>query len=82
MRKINKIQLLKEPGYIYDLNFIFCLKFNTQLYIDTLPSDNKKEENTTYFKDILNHAHKLRLAGVEKESALKQTLAYAKQYEK
>lgn len=35
-----------------------------------------------HFKDILNHAHKLRLAGVEKESALKQTLAYAKQYEK
>ena len=51
---MNKIQLLKEPGYIYDLNFIFCLKFNTQLYIDTLPNDNKKEENVKYFKEILN----------------------------
>ncbi len=30
------------------------------------------------FSDILSYAHKLRLAGVEKESALKQTLAYAR----
>ena len=30
------------------------------------------------FADILAYAHKLRLAGTEKESALKQTLAYAR----
>lgn len=30
------------------------------------------------FTEILEHAHKLRLAGVPKESALKQTLAYAR----
>lgn len=30
------------------------------------------------FTQILEHAHKLRLAGVPKESALKQTLAYAR----
>lgn len=30
------------------------------------------------FSEILRYAHKLRLAGVEKESALKQTLAYAR----
>ena len=29
------------------------------------------------FSDILAYAHKLRLAGVDKESALKQTLSYA-----
>ena len=51
---LNKIQLLKEPGYIYDLNFIFCLNFNTQLYIDALPNDDKKEENVKHFKEILN----------------------------
>ena len=35
------------------------------------------------FTEILSHAHKLRLAGVPKDSALKQTLAYARQiYEK
>ena len=31
------------------------------------------------FSEILSYAHKLRLAGVEKGSALKQTLAYARQ---
>ncbi len=51
---MNKIQLLKEPGYIYDLNFIFCLKFNFNLYMNDLPNDNKKEENVKYFKEILN----------------------------
>ncbi len=30
------------------------------------------------FKDILEYAHKLRLAGIDKESALKQVIAYAK----
>ena len=30
------------------------------------------------FSDYLDYAHKLRLAGVEKESALKQTLSFAK----
>ena len=31
------------------------------------------------FTEILDHAHKLRLAGVPKDSALRQTLAYARQ---
>jgi tRNA nucleotidyltransferase (CCA-adding enzyme) len=34
------------------------------------------------FTEILAHAHKLRLAGIEKESALKQTLAFARQLRK
>ena len=34
------------------------------------------------FSDILDFAHKLRLAGIDKTSALKQTLAYAKQLRK
>lgn len=32
------------------------------------------------FTDILKHAHKLRLAGIPKESALVQTLAYARKH--
>ena len=35
-----------------------------------------------FFKELLDYAHKLRLAGVEKESALKQTLAYARKSKK
>ena len=34
------------------------------------------------FSQLLAHAHKLRLAGVKKEAALKQTLAYAKELQK
>ncbi len=51
---MNKVQLLKEPGYIYDLNFIFCLKFNMNLYVDELPNDEKKEATVKYFKDVSN----------------------------
>ena len=51
---MNKIQLLKEPGYIYDLNFIFCLNFNARLYIDALPNDGKKDENVKYYEEILD----------------------------
>lgn len=49
---MNKIQLLKEPGYIYDLNFIFCLKFNEKSYIEDLPKEYKKELALEHFKDI------------------------------
>ena len=34
------------------------------------------------FSELLAYAHKLRLAGIEKESALKQTLAYARKLQK
>ncbi len=34
------------------------------------------------FSEILGFAHKLRLAGIDKENALKQTLAYAKKLQK
>ena len=34
------------------------------------------------FSDILAYAHKLRLAGIEKKSALKQTLTYARKMRK
>lgn len=33
-----------------------------------------------YFTELLEYAHKLRLAGIGKESALKQTLAYARNF--
>ena len=31
-----------------------------------------------YFSELLEYAHKLRLADIEKENALKQVLAYAR----
>ena len=48
------IKLLKEPGYIYDLIFIFYLKFNTRLCIDTLEHYEKQSECVCYFNDVLD----------------------------
>lgn len=50
---MKKIQLLKEPGYIYDLNFIFCLRFNFDFYVNQLPDDEKKAERIIFFKNVL-----------------------------
>lgn len=33
-----------------------------------------------YFNDVLSYSHKLRLAGIDKKTTLKQTLAYARKY--
>ena len=41
-------------------------------------SEELHEKPDAAFTEILAYAHKLRLAGVEKESALKQTLGYAR----
>ena len=45
---MNKIQLLKEPGYIYDLNYIFFLKFNKEIYLNNVSDEYKKE----YMKNV------------------------------
>ena len=49
------IKVLKDPGFLYDLNYIFYLKFNIQYCIDQLAEDNKKEENVKYLKETLQH---------------------------
>ena len=48
---MSKIILLKDPGYLYDLNFIFCLKFNKPLYIGNLPKD-MQEQTAQFFDEI------------------------------
>jgi len=57
VEKINKIQLLKEPGYVYDLLFVFYAKFNTQLCVESFPNPDKKEENTKNLQEILSRFH-------------------------
>ncbi|MBQ7335337.1 MAG: helix-turn-helix transcriptional regulator [Clostridia bacterium] len=49
------MKLLKEPGFLYDLNYLFYLKFNMQECIDSLAADENKEENVKYLKEILEH---------------------------
>lgn len=48
-----KIRLLKEPGYIYDLLFIFILRFNKQFLLNELNTNGKQSENIEYFDDLL-----------------------------
>ena len=49
------VKFLKEPGFLYDLNYLFYLNFNTQECIDSLATDEKKEANVKYLKEILQH---------------------------
>ncbi|WP_249313582.1 ArsR/SmtB family transcription factor [Congzhengia minquanensis] len=49
---MSQIRLLKEPGYIYDLLFIFYLRFNKQYYINMLENSGKQAD-VKFFNDIL-----------------------------
>ena len=50
-----KIQVLKDPGYIYDLNYLFYLHFNKQLCMGQEENVCKKEANEKYIKELLAH---------------------------
>jgi len=47
------MKLLKEPGYIYDLMYIFCHKFNSKIYIENIPDNENKEEYVKKLNDTL-----------------------------
>ena len=47
-----QIKILKAPGILYDLNFIFYLKFNTKLFVENLSDREKKNENMKYFTEL------------------------------
>ena len=50
---MTKIKLLKEPGFIYDLIFLFYLKFNTKQCIKKLENSEQDSEDVRFFNDIL-----------------------------
>lgn len=50
---MSNIKLLRDPGFIYDLFFLFNLKFNTKSYIDRLNNGKSVTENTKYCTSIL-----------------------------
>lgn len=49
------IKVLKDPGFLYDLNYLFYAKFNTQLCVDSLADEAKKEAYKKYLKETLQH---------------------------
>ena len=48
-----QIKLIKEPGYIYDLIYIFYLKFNFKLCAEAIDVYNKQLDTVRYFDEIL-----------------------------
>ncbi|MBQ9162096.1 MAG: helix-turn-helix transcriptional regulator [Clostridia bacterium] len=52
---MTNIKVLKEPGFICDLNYLFYAKFNTQLCVDELADETKKEAYKKYLKEMLQH---------------------------
>lgn len=47
------IKFIKEPGYIYDLFFLFILNFNIDYCLTNFINYNKPNEDTEYFNKIL-----------------------------
>ena len=49
------IKVIKDPGFLYDLNYLFYAKFNTQLCVDELADETKKEAYKKYLKETLKY---------------------------
>lgn len=49
------IKILRDPGFLYDLNDLFYAKFNTQFCIDSFPDEAKKEAYAQHLKETLLH---------------------------
>jgi|GEM_PF-5818497 len=55
---MEKINISKEPGFIYDLIFVFVLRFNKEYCLSKNINYNKTSEDTEYFNKIyLEHAN-------------------------
>ena len=49
------IKVLKDPGFLFDLNYLFYAKFNTQICVDEPADKTKKEAYEKYLKETLLH---------------------------
>ncbi|MBO5109483.1 MAG: helix-turn-helix transcriptional regulator [Clostridia bacterium] len=49
-----KLQLLKEPGFVYDVLSLFSLRFNKQKFLSSLPHANaqQREELAEYYEGL------------------------------
>ena len=51
---MTNIKVLKDPGFLYDLNYLFFAKFNMQFCIDSLSDKTRKEDYSKYLGEILH----------------------------
>lgn len=66
-----------DPGFLFE-RYELYEEMMSRPYVTGNDLIEAGLEPGEYFSEVLAYAHKLRLAGTEKESALKQTLAYAR----
>ena len=50
---MKNVKFIKEPGYVYDLFFIFALHFNQEYFLANIINYRKSTEDTDFFKRIL-----------------------------
>lgn len=50
---MKNIKFIKEPGYLYDLFFLFILHFNREYCLTNMINYNQSAEDTDYFNRIL-----------------------------
>lgn len=50
---MSQVKVLKGPGFVYDLLFIFYLQFNTKYCINNYKNLEKNEESKQYFDEIM-----------------------------
>ena len=46
------IKVLKEPGFLYDLNYLFYSKFNTQACLEAIPDEFKRDAYAKYLNEM------------------------------
>ena len=51
---MRNVRFLKEPGYIFDLFFLFVLHFNKEYCLSNFINYNKSNEDTHYYNTILD----------------------------
>lgn len=49
------IKVIRDPGFLYDLNYLFYAKFNTKLCVENLVDATKKEAYQKYLTEVLQH---------------------------
>lgn len=50
---MGKVKFLREPGYIFDLFFLFTLKFNKEYCLTNFINYNKSSDDTDYYNRLL-----------------------------
>ncbi len=77
--KISNVENTSHEEFLYNRLDIYN-QYMARPYVTGKDLINNGLKPGKNFADILNYAHKLRLAGIEKSIALKQTLAYARKH--